>query len=109
MKVLTERENHKHLSTERIDFGLKDKTGRALGCVAWLSEHDMVALPEDATCGYVATPGHYFHAEVRGTRNGKAFGAITVSYTGTSREEAEAYIARRIEVARKTATKNAAP
>lgn len=109
MKVLTERKNYKHLSTDHTDFGMKDKTGRALGCVAWLGEFDLVALPEGTTCGCVAAPGHYFTAEVRGTRNGKAFGAISVSYTGTSREEAEAYITRRIEVARKTATKNAAP
>lgn len=108
MTNLTGTKSIELIAEESHDFGLKDKKGRAMGVRTYLRVLEQVPVPGGQTYGSPAAPGTYYRANTDITRNGSWFGASTRAFETTDRAEAEAWLARRVEVARKGAIKTAA-
>ncbi len=90
--TVSDREN------TRVDFGIQDEKGRAVGTIVVRSVAVYVPAVPDAD-GYISSysrclPGTYFVAEVQLTRDGRAFGASQATRQFGTVEEREAYIAK---------------
>lgn len=98
-----------NVETRRIDFGLVDERGRAIGVLVTTYEVDATPVPaEQRYGGYDMEPGHYFVAYVHATRNGEHFGALQRSGYFTTERMRDAYVADRVAAARKRYTRLAA-
>lgn len=100
------------LSTEIVDFGVKDRFGRSLGTKVTVSQVDVIpgSLADNVwyvLAGDVSSIGaRYFAVEVQAQRNERKYGAIGgTTFFGTL-ADAEAYITKYLNDAAKRAKKN---
>lgn len=99
--------NVTEMSVEKISFGVADSKGRILGITICTSECDMIPYDMSGTggCYHHANPGHNFIARVYANKDGVQWGASQPCNYFDSAEERDAYIAKRVEAARKKAVK----
>jgi len=99
-----------HGKAYRIDLGLIDARGRAIGLYVRTSVVRVVAVPERETSGNYAftTAGTYFGVYCQVTRNGDTFGATRDTVLFTESSETVAYVKERIAAAVKRYVKNGA-
>lgn len=102
-------------SRVEIDFGLTDKYGRAIGCIAYIVRQS-TALRDAETCGrgYCLDPekvdalpedGVQFGYRIQSTRNGKGFGASSHLNLCKDLEEAQAKLDKAVQNSIKRQTK----
>jgi hypothetical protein len=78
-------------SQEKVDFGMTDSKGRALGFSFTIFRIEMTAQVGDFRAAYVCdAPGVYFEVRTSVTRNGKNYGPAFNGFYADSFEEAVA-------------------
>jgi hypothetical protein len=104
----TDYKARKSHTTARVDFGMVDKKGRALGCMLIIEERvarPAVTTPHGTTYGEI-TAG--FYTGVQATRAGSSFGAsFPKMLRCETLEEAKASLLKRAAKSCKSAAKNA--
>ena len=74
-RILTKVTDKTDQKMERIDFGVRDRMGRAIGAMIVTWTETYVELPADSPHGYLIAPGTYLVLQVQATRVGQAYGA----------------------------------
>jgi hypothetical protein len=107
-KILTDRKTLTQIARESFAFEAFDAKGRQIGCIVQRNEVEFVAAPEGQTWGWTSMEGHYYAARVEASRDGKVYGASQPTRYFVTKDEAEAFIAKRVDASRKAAAKKAA-
>ena len=111
MEMATELEplydrNMAELSSGATDFGVRDEQGRAVGYSWRICSVTYTPVPAGQRFGYRAPAGKpCLSVDAYPTRNGRHYGASSREFYCHTQAEADAFIARRIEDARKRETK----
>jgi hypothetical protein len=95
---------------EHIEFPQSDRLGRQIGILVDTMMVSFIELPEggEPVSYYKHAPGVFFAVRAQATRNSIAYGATqSIEYFETEAKRA-AYIAKRVDTARKAAQKKEA-
>jgi len=102
--------NTETLETEHVTWGLIDRMGRRVGARSELGTVEVVELPEGQNGSswpveFFEGTGERHHATVQATRDGKQYGSGQATSYHKTREEAAAWIEKRLASSYKRAAK----